>query len=131
MYILGVFRRTALWGIFLVILGSIAMESVEWLYSIVFFIGAYAFFVLLHLLICKIQKSRRSVSEAYLSALGHDLAAPFSKIGTFITVLFKKWVIRDNSKFHNFVDGVQVVTGGIWAIAVLGIAAFFIANIVL
>lgn len=131
MYILGVFRRTALWGIFLVILGSIAMESVEWLYSIVFFIGAYAFLVLLHLLICKIQKSRRSVSEAYLSALGHDLAAPFSKIGTFITVLFKKWVIRDNSKFHNFVDGVQVVTGGIWAIAVLGIAAFFIANIVL
>lgn len=131
MYILGVFRRTALWGIFLVILGSIAMESPEWLYSLVFFVGAYVFFVLLHLLVCKIQKSRRSVGEAYFSALGYDLAAPFSKIGLFLAVLFKKWVIHDNSKFHNFVDGLQVVTGGIWAMDVWGITVFFIVNMVL
>ncbi len=131
MYIIGVFRRTALWGVFLVILGSIALENKEWLNSIVFFAGAYLFFVLLHLLICKIQKSRRSVGEIYLSALGHDLIAPFSNLGTFIAVLFKKWVIRDNSRFHNCIDGLQVVGGGIWAIAVWGIAVFFIVNIVL
>lgn len=131
MYIIGVFRRTALWGIFLVILGSIAMESAELLYSIVFLIGAYIFFVLLHLLLCKIQKSRRSAGEVYLSALGHDLAAPFSKIGIFIAVMFKKWIIRDDSKFHNFVDELQVVAGGIWAIVVWGIAVFFIVNIAL
>lgn len=130
MYIIGVFRRTALWGIFLVILGSIATGSAELMDSIVFLITAYIFFVLLHLLICKIQKSRRSAGEVYLSALGYDLVAPFYKLGTFIAVLFKKWVIRDNSRFHNFVDGLQVVTGGIWAIAVLGIAVVFIVNII-
>ena len=131
MYILGVFRRTALWGIFLVILGSIAWKSLEVLYLIVYFIGAYIFFVLLHLLICKIQKIRRSAGEAYFSALKHDLIAPFSKIGTFIAVVTKKWIIRDNSKFHNFIDGLQVATGGIWSIAILGLAVFFIVNIVL
>ena len=131
MYIIGVFRRTALWSILLVILGAIAMRRVEWLYSLIFLVGAYILIVLLHLIICKLQKSRNSMSETYLSALGHDLAAPFSKIGTFIAVMFKKWVIRDDSKFHNFVDGLQVVTGGIWAIAIWGIAAFFIVNIVL
>lgn len=130
MYIIGVFRRTALWGIFLVILGSIATGSAELMDSIVFLITAYIFFVLLHLLICKIQKSRRSAGEVYLSALGYDLVAPFYKLGTFIAVLFKKWVIRDNSRFYNFVDGLQVVTGGIWAISVLGIAVVFIVNII-
>ena len=131
MYIIGVFRRTALWGIFLIILGSIAMGRTELLYSVVYLIGVYIFFVLLHLLICKIQKDRRPVVKAYLSALGHDLTAPFSKIGTFIAVLSKRWVIHDDSKFHNFVDGLQVVTGGIWSIAILGIAVFFIVNIVI
>ena len=131
MYILGVFRRTALWGVFLVILGSITTKSTTLLYSIGLFIVAYIFFALLHLLICKIQKSRRSAGEIYLSALGHDLTAPFSKIGTFLAVLFKKWVIRDNSKFHNFIDGLQVISGGIWAIAVLGIAVFFVLKIIL
>ena len=131
MYILGAFRRTALWCIFLVILCAIAMKTTEVLYSLVFFIVAYLFFVFLHLLVCKLQKSRRSAGEAYLSALGYDLIAPFSKIGTFIAVVTKKWIIRDNSRFHNFVDGLQVVTGGIWAIIVLGIATFFIISIIL
>lgn len=130
MYILGVLRRTALWGIILVLLGSIAMRSVEILYLLVLFIGVYVFFVLLHLLICKFQKSRRSAGEVYLSALGHDLAAPFSKIGTFIAVLTKRWIIRDNSKFHNFIDGLQVVTGGIWAIVIWGIVIYFVFNII-
>lgn len=130
MYILGVFRRTALWGIFLAILGSIAMGSKELLSSLVFLIGAYLFFVILHLLVCKIQKSRRSVGEIYFSALGHDLVAPFSKLGTFIAVMTRKWIIRDDSKFHNFVDGFQVVMGGIWAIIILGILVFFIVNII-
>lgn len=130
-YILGVFRRTALWGIILVILGAIAMGSVELLYSLVFLIGAYIFFVLIHLLACKIGKSRSSVGDIYLSALGYDLVAPFSKISLFMAVLFKKWIIRDDSKFHNFIDGLQVVTGGLWAMVVLGIAFFFILTIVM
>ena len=74
-------------------------------------------------------ESSRSAGEAYISALGHDLAAPFSKLVTFLSTITKKWIIRDDSKFHNFVDGLQVVTGGIWAIAVWGIAIFFIVNL--
>lgn len=131
MYIIGVFRRTALWGVLLVTLASFAMENTEILYSLVYLVGMYIFFVLLHLLACKIQKSRRSVGEAYLSALGYDLIAPFSKIGTFLAVLTKKWIIQDDSKFHNFSDGLQVITGGIWSLAVLGFAIFFIVNIIL
>lgn len=130
MYIIGVFRRTALWAMLLTILGSISMRDPEMLYMLVIFGSAYLLFVLIHLLACKIEKSRRSAGEAYVSALGYDLAAPFSKIGTFLAVITKKWIIRDDSKFHNFVDGLQVVTGGIWSIAIWGIAIFFIMNMI-
>lgn len=129
-YIIGILRRTALWAIFLTILGSISMGGPDMLYSLVVFGGAYLFFVLIHLLACKIQKSRRSAGEAYLSALGQDLVAPFSKIGMFIAVITKKWIICDNSKMHNFMDGLQVVTGGIWAIVIWGIAIFLVLNMI-
>ena len=128
MYIIGVFRRTALWAMLLTILGSISMRAPDMLYMLVIFGGAYLFIVLIHLLACKISKSRRSAGEAYVSALGYDLAAPFSKIEMFIAVITKKWIIHDNSRFHNFIDGFQIVTGGIWAIIVWGIAIFFIIN---
>ena len=130
MYIIGVIIRTALLAKLLSILGSIYMGDAEMLYMLVIFGAAYLLFVLIHLLACKIGKSRRSAGEAYVSALGYDLAAPFSKIGTFLAVITKKWIIRDDSKFHNFVDGLQVVTGGIWAIAIWGIAIFFIVNMI-
>ena len=130
MYIIGVFRRTALWAMLLTILGSISMGAPEMLYMLVIFGAVYLLFVVIHLLACKIGKSRRSAGEAYVSALGYDLAAPFSKIGTFLAVITKKWIIRDDSKFHNFVDGLQVVTGGIWSIAIWGIAIFFIVNMI-
>lgn len=129
MYVIGAFRRTALWAMILTILGSISMRIPDMLYMLVIFGGAYLLFVLIHLLACKISKSRRSAGETYVSALGYDLIAPFSKIGTFKAVITKKWIIRDNSRFHNFTDGFQVVTGGIWAIIVWGIAIFFIINI--
>ena len=114
----------------LTILCSVSMRDPEILYMLVIFGAAYLLFVLIHLLACKIGKSRLSAGEAYISALGYDLAAPFSKIGTFFAVITKKWIIRDDSKFHNFVDGLQVVTGGIWAIAIWGIAIFFIVNMI-
>ena len=128
MYIIGAFRRTALWAMLLTIIGSISLRAPDMLYMLVVFGGTYLLFVLIHLLACKISKSGRSAGEAYVSALGHDLAAPFSKIGTFIAVITKKWIIRDNSRFHNFIDGFQVVAGGIWAIIIWGIAIFFIIN---
>lgn len=128
MYIIGVFRRTALWAMPLTILGAISMRALDMLYMLIIFGGAYLLFVLIHLLACKISKSSRSAGESYISALGYDLVAPFSKIGTFIAVITKKWIIRDNSRFHNFIDGFQVVAGGIWAIIIWGIAIFFIIN---
>ena len=129
-YIIGVFRRTALWAILLTILGTISMKDAEMLYMLAIFGVAYLFFVLIHLFACKIGKSRRSAGEAYVSALGYDLAAPFSKIGTFIAVITKKHIIRDDSRFHDFIDWIQVVTGGIWAFIIWGIAIFFIVNMI-
>ena len=131
MYILGVFRRTALWGIILVILGAISTRSSELLSLLVFLIPTYILIVLIHILSCKIRKSSDSAADTYFSALGYDLVAPFTKIGLFIAVLFKKWVIHDDSKFHDFVDGLQIVTGGIWALSAWGIAIYFILNMVL
>lgn len=131
MYIIGVFRRTALWAVFLTILGSISMKSPQMLYSLVISGGAYILFALIHIIACKIRKSSDSAGETYISALGYDIVAPFSKIGTFIAVITKKWVIHDDSKFHNFMDGLQVVTGGVWSITILGIAIFFILKMVL
>lgn len=128
MYIIGVFRRTALWAMLLTILGAISIRAIDMRYILVIFGGAYLLFVLIHLLACKINRSRCSAGEAYVSALGYDLVAPFSKIGTFVAVITKKWIIRDDSRFHNFIDGFQVVAGGIWAIIILGIAIFLIIN---
>ena len=128
MYIIGIFRRTALWAMLLTILASISMRSLDMLYMLVILAGAYLLFVLIHLLACKISKIRRSAGESYVSALGYDLAAPFSKIGMLIAVITKKWIIRDNSRLHNFIDGFQVVLGGIWAIIVWVIAIFLIIN---
>ena len=91
-YIIGVFRRTALWAMLLTILGSISMEDTGMLYGLGIFGVAYLLFVLIHLLVCKIGKSSRSAGEAYVSALGSDWATPFSKIGTFIAVITKKWI---------------------------------------
>ena len=114
----------------LTILGTISMGELEMLYMLVIFGAVYLIFVLMHLLACKIGNSGRTAGEAYISALGHDLVAPFSKIGAFIAVITKKWIIQDDSKFHNFIDGLQVVTGGIWAIVIWGIAILFIVNMI-
>ncbi|MBQ4258826.1 MAG: hypothetical protein IJB84_00980 [Lachnospiraceae bacterium] len=130
MYIIGVFRRTALWAMLLTVLGSMSMGNPDMLYALAIFGCAYLLFVVIHLLACKIQKSSRSVGEAYLSALGYDLIAPFSKIGLFLIVITRKWIIRDKSRIHNFVDGLQAITGGIWAIVIWGIAIFFIINMI-
>lgn len=94
------------------------MGNPRLLYMLVIFESAYLLFVLIHLFACKISKGSRSAGESYVSALGADLAASFSKIGIFLAVITKKWIIRDNSKCLNFVDWLQVVTGGIWAIAI-------------
>lgn len=130
MYIIGVFRRTALWGMLLVVLSAIALKSTEILYYLIILAGIYLAVSLLHLLICKLKHRGDSVGEIYLSALGYDLAAPFSKFGTFLAVLMKKWIIHDDSRFHSFIDGVQVVTGGLWSIAIFAVIAFCIVNIV-
>ena len=68
-YIIGVFRRTALWAMLLTVLGSISMGDPSMLSALVIFGAAYLFFVLIHLLACKISKSSRSAGESYVSAL--------------------------------------------------------------
>ena len=55
MYIIGLFRRTALWAMLLTILGSISVRSPDMLYMLVILGGAYLLFVLIHLLACKIS----------------------------------------------------------------------------
>ncbi len=129
-YIIGIFRRTALWAMLLTILGSISMRNPKLLTLLLILGVLYLLFVLIHLFACKISKSKRSTSSAYISALGHDLAAPFSKLGMFLAVIKKKWIIRDNSKFNNFVDKLQVIAGGLWAITIWGIIIFFIASMI-
>lgn len=129
-YIIGMFRKTALWAMILTILGSVSMKDPGMLYGLVVFGEPYLVIVLIHLLACKIGKSDRSAGEAYVSALGADLKAPFSEMSTFIAVITKKWKIRDISKFHNFLDTVQVIIGGIWAIIVWGTAILFIVNMI-
>ena len=129
-WIIGIFRRTALWAILLTVLGAISMGNTEMLQMLFIFGVGYLLFVFIHLLACKIGKSKRSAGEAYISALGYDLVAPFVELGMFIALITKKWVIRDKSKFHNGVDGAQVIIGGIWSIIIWGIAIFFIVNMI-
>lgn len=121
MYIIGVFRRTALWGILLLIFGSFALHNAEILYLLVIPGGAYVVISLFHILVCKIKNKYDSVGEIYFSALGADLVAPFSKIGTFFAVLTRRWIIHDDSAFHNFVDTVQVIGGGLWSMMIIAI----------
>ena len=96
MYILGVIRRTALWAMLLTVLGSISMRDPKMLFLLVIFGAVYLFFVLIFLLSCKKDRIYNSSGEAYKSVLKHDLEAPFSKIGTFVAVITKKWIIQDD-----------------------------------
>lgn len=130
MYLIGVFRRTALWCIIFTVLGSIAI-SADLLNLLGIIIVVYAFILLLELLVCEIRDKSRSIVELSLSMLGADLAAPFSKFSTFLAVITRRWVIQDDSKFHNIIDALQVVSGGIWSIIVLGVDAFLLVNIIL
>lgn len=130
MYLIGVFRRTALWCIIFTVLGSIAISS-DFLNLLGIIIVAYAFILLLDLLLCEIRDKSRSIVELSLSMLGADLAAPFSKFSTFLAVITRRWVIQDDSKFHNIIDAIQVVCGGIWSIIVFGVGAFLLINIIL
>ena len=129
-YILGAFRRTALWAMVLTILGAISMGEPKMLFLLGIFGVSYLVFVFVHLIVCKIGKSSRSSGEVFISALGRDLAAPFSKIVLFFEVITRKWIIQDDSKFHNVVDGLLVVTGGIWAIFVWVIGLYFIVRMI-
>ena len=130
MYLIGVFRRTALWCIIFTVLGSIAI-SADFLNLLGIFIVVYIFILLLDLLVCKIRDKSRSIVEIFLSMLGLDLAASFSKFSTFLAVITRRWVIQDDSKFHNIIDAIQVVSGGIWSIIVFGVGAFLLVNIIL
>ena len=130
MYLIGVFRRTALWCIIFTVLGSIAI-SADLLNLLGIIIVVYAFILLLELLVCEIRDKSRSIVELSLSMLGADLAAPFSKFSTFLAVITRRWVIQDDSKFHNIIDALQVVSGGIWSIIVLGVDVFLLVNIIL
>ena len=130
MYLIGVFRRTALWCIIFTVLGSIAI-SADLLNFLGVLIVIYAFTLLLHLLVCKFKDKNSSFVETFLSAFLRDLEAPFSKFSTFLAVITRRWVIQDDSKFHNIIDAVQVVSGGIWSIIVFGVGAFLLVNIIL
>lgn len=121
MYIVGVFRRTALWGILLLILSSTALQNTEILYLLVILGGAYVVISLFHILVCKIKNKYDSIGEIYFSALRADLIAPFSKISTLFAVLTRKWIVHDDSAFHNFADTVQVIAGGLWSMVILAI----------
>lgn len=130
MYLIGAFRRTALWCIIFTVLESIAI-SVDLLNFLGVLIVIYALTLLLHLLVCKFKDKNRSFVETFLSSLLRDLAAPFSKFSTFLAVITRRWVIQDDSKFHNIIDALQVVSGGIWSIIVFGVGAFLLVNIIL
>lgn len=130
MYLIGAFRRTALWCIIFTVLGSIAI-SADLLNLLGIIIVVYVILLLLHLLICKFKDKNRSFVEIFLSGLLRDLEAPFLKFSTFSAVIIRRWVIQDDSKFHNIIDALQVVSGGIWSIIVLGVGAFLLVNIVL
>ena len=130
MHLIVVFRRTALWCMIFTVLGSIAI-SADLLNFLGVLIVIYAFTLLLHLLVCKFKDKNRSFVETFLSSLLRDLAAPFSKFSTFLAVITRRWVIQDDSKFHNIIDAIQVVSGGIWSIIVFGVGAFLLINIIL
>ena len=129
-YLIVVFRRTALWCMIFTVLGSIEI-SADLLNFLGVLIVIYAFTLLLHLLVCKFKDKNRSFVETFLSALLRDLEAPFFKFSTFLAVITRRWVIQDDSKFHNIIDAIQVVSGGIWSIIVFGVGAFLLINIIL
>lgn len=127
LYVLGIFRRTTLWGMLITMLFSVTMKTMAYLFMAAIFLGVYILTALMHLIICKIR-SGYSMGEFYFSTLGSDLISPFFGISTFIAVLFRRWIIHDDTKFHNFIDTIQVVFEGICGITII---VLIIINIML
>ena len=131
-YLLGFLRRTPLFGlialpisIFLLDVNftTIYQNAIEPISFAGYFsafmllsVLAYPIFVTIHLLMVKVRRKNRDLVEAYLSALGTDLIAPFRYISVFLAVILGKHRISDDSSFHNACDFAQVLFGFIWTI---------------
>lgn len=126
-YVLGLIRNTPLWGIIsfflLVILGispqqivceATASNNTFFLFVLHSFI-LYPIFLFVHVILCRIRKSRTSVGELIVNSFISGLIAPFGKIWIFLLVITKKHIIQDDSTWHNIEDFAQVVLGFAWA----------------
>lgn len=134
-YIIGFLRRTPLFGLIALPI-SVFVFNVDFMtiyknalnpttlhsYFCAFMfwsILAYPLCVVLHLLMVRISNKHRSLGEAYMSALGADLTAPFRYIGLFFMVITGKHKIKDDSTFHDAGDFLQVFFGFVWTVAMI------------
>ena len=144
-YFIGFLRRTALFALISLPVSLVAFRAsfkkifeaameptslLEFFCAFIFWaIIAYPVIAGVHLLMCKISNKRRSVGEAYFSALGYDIIAPFKYVGLFFLVMTKKHIIKDDSAWHNFEDLMQVIWGFIWTILMAGFITYGFLNI--
>lgn len=134
-YLLGFLRRTPLYGL-IALPVSIFVFKVSFadIYACAFnptslagyfaafmfwSIIAYPVFVAIHLLAVKISDKHRGLGDAYISALGVDITAPFRYVGMFFLVIAGKHKIKDDSTFHDMGDLFQVIFGFVWTIAMI------------
>ena len=134
-YIIGFLRRTPLYGLMALPISIFVFNAhLQELFSqafgptsfagffgafLIWSIVAYPLFVAIHLLCVKLTSSNRDLVEAYFSALGQDLIAPFRYVGLFLLVITKKHKINDNSDFHEICDLLQIVFGFIWVLVMI------------
>ncbi len=137
MYFLQFFRRTALFGILTLLICVLALKVsfiqiaqgavspvtvLGYFYAFMFWsIIAYPLFTTLHIIVVKIGNKRNWVTsssafETFLGTLAADLTLPFWNTGSFIAIMTKKHIIKDDSFFHNSMDFMEVLVGFIWTV---------------
>lgn len=110
-YIIGIFRKTAL---FVSLALLISLNPL-----VIYAVLAYLIIVAIHLLAVKISDKKRKLADAYLSALGADVSAPFRHVWLFFLVVTGIHKIKDDSKFHDFIDFLQVLFDFLWTLAMV------------
>lgn len=137
MYFFSFFRRTALFGLLILLIcvlvlrvsfTQIAQGAVNpvtvlgYFYAFMFWSTiTYPLFAVLHIIAVKMTNRRikytsSSAFELFFGTLGVDLTLPFWNTRSFIDIMTKKHIIKDDSSFHNFVDFMQVLVGFIWTV---------------
>lgn len=135
-FAMGCFLSTSLYVAIIFILGMILKGKFD-TNNIVFYIACtYPILLIIDQVMLKVtsirdrKKGKIPLEYNFFSdvfkTIFYNLIIPFRHIGTFLSIITKKHIIRDDSKFHNICDFMQALIGFVFALFIIIMAIIYL-----